>query len=85
MAPGVQTRNYLTDAFTFNSLAAVRSSRLTRSRPKAARPSAARISIMEKYFPNFVVEGRRVPVRANHKWATFPAVSDRGASVRNRG
>jgi TonB-dependent starch-binding outer membrane protein SusC len=77
---GAQTRNYLTDAFTFNNLA----SGITLLPPYSFRTdsrivsffSRANLSLAEKYFLTFVVrKDGASEFGANHKWATFPAIS----------
>ncbi|OLE70929.1 MAG: hypothetical protein AUG74_07010 [Bacteroidetes bacterium 13_1_20CM_4_60_6] len=77
---GVQTRNYLTDAFTFNSLG----SGNTVEPPYAFKTdsrlvsffSRANLGLAEKYFLTFVVrKDGASEFGANHKWATFPAIS----------
>lgn len=77
---GVQTRNYLTDAFTFNSLG----SGNTVEPPYAFKTDSRIVSFftranlgwMEKYFATFVLrKDGASQFGANHKWATFPAIS----------
>jgi len=77
---GVQTRNYLTDAFTFNSLG----SGNTVEPPYAFKTDSrivsffgrANMGFLEKYFLTFVVrKDGASEFGANHKWATFPAIS----------
>ncbi len=77
---GVQTRNYLTDAFTFNSLG----SGITLQPPYSFRTdsrivsffSRANLGLAEKYFLTFVVrKDGASQFGLNHKWATFPAIS----------
>jgi iron complex outermembrane receptor protein len=77
---GVQTQNYLTDAFTFNSLG----SGNTLEPPYSFRTDSRIVSFFgranagfaEKYFLTFVVrKDGASQFGANHKWATFPAIS----------
>jgi len=77
---GVETRNYLTDAFTFNSLG----SGNTLEPPYAFKTDSRIVSffgranagLAEKYFLTFVVrKDGASQFGANHKWATFPAIS----------
>src|SRR5437763_154323 len=77
---GVETRNYLTDAFTFNSLG----SGNTLEPPYAFKTDSRIVSffgranagLLEKYFFTFVVrKDGASQFGANHKWATFPAIS----------
>jgi TonB-linked SusC/RagA family outer membrane protein len=77
---GVQTRNYLTDAFTYNSLG----SGITLEPPYSFRTdsrivsffSRANLGLSEKYFLTFVVrKDGASQFGLNHKWATFPAIS----------
>ena len=77
---GVQTRNYLTDAFTFNNLGGG----ITLEPPYSFRTdsrlvsffSRANLGLAEKYFLTFVVrKDGASQFGANHKWATFPAIS----------
>ncbi|HET7614038.1 MAG TPA: SusC/RagA family TonB-linked outer membrane protein [Gemmatimonadaceae bacterium] len=77
---GVQTRDYLTDAFTFNSLG----SGNVVEPPYAVRTDSrlvsffgrANLGLAEKYFMTFVLrKDGASEFGANHKWATFPAVS----------
>ena len=77
---GVQTRNFLTDAFTFNSLG----SGNTLQPPYSFRTdsrivsffSRANVGLSEKYFLTFVVrKDGASQFGENHKWATFPAIS----------
>lgn len=77
---GVQTRNYLTDAFTFNSLG----SGNTVEPPYAFKTDSrlvsfftrANVGFREKYFLTGVVrKDGASQFGANHKWATFPAIS----------
>ena len=77
---GVQTRNFLTDAFTFNSLGGgidlqVPYSFRTDSRLVSFFSRANR-GLAEKYFLTFVVrKDGASQFGLNHKWATFPAIS----------
>ena len=77
---GVQTRNFLTDAFTFNNLGGG----ITLEPPYSYRTdsrlvsffSRANLGLAEKYFLTFVVrKDGASQFGANHKWATFPAIS----------
>ncbi len=77
---GVETRNYLTDAFTFNSLG----SGNTLEPPYAFKTDSRIVSffgranagLAEKYFLTFVVrKDGASQFGANHKWAVFPAIS----------
>ncbi len=77
---GVQTQNYLTDAFTFNSLG----SGNTVLPPYSYRTDSRIVSFLtrvngglaDKYFLTFVVrKDGASQFGANHKWATFPAIS----------
>ena len=77
---GVQTRNFLTDAFTFNSLGGG----ITLQPPYSFRTdsrlvsffSRANLGLSEKYFLTFVVrKDGASQFGLNHKWATFPAIS----------
>ena len=77
---GVQTKNYLTDAFTYNSLG----SGNTLEPPYSFRTDSRIVSFFgranagfaEKYFLTFVVrKDGASQFGANHKWATFPAIS----------
>ena len=77
---GVETRNYLTDAFTFNSLG----SGNTLEPPYAFKTDSRIVSffgranagLLEKYFLTFVIrKDGASQFGANHKWATFPAIS----------
>lgn len=77
---GVQTRDYLTDAFTFNSLG----SGNTVEPPYAFKTDSRLVSFFtrlnlgfnEKYFLTGVLrKDGASEFGANHKWATFPAIS----------
>ena len=77
---GVQTQNYVTDAFTFNSLG----SGNTLEPPYAYRTDSRIVSFfgranagfLDKYFLTFVVrKDGASQFGENHKWATFPAIS----------
>ena len=77
---GVETRSYLTDAFTFNSLG----SGNTVQPPNSFRTDSrlvsffgrANLGFAEKYFLTGVVrKDGASQFGANHKWATFPAIS----------
>ena len=77
---GVQTRNYLTDAFTYNNLGGG----ITLQPPYSFRTdsrlvsffSRVNASLAEKYFLTFVVrKDGASQFGLNHKWATFPAIS----------
>ncbi|HEX6628907.1 MAG TPA: SusC/RagA family TonB-linked outer membrane protein [Gemmatimonadaceae bacterium] len=77
---GALTKNYLTDAFTYNSLA----SGNTADPPYSFRTESRIVSffgranagLAEKYFLTFVVrKDGASQFGANHKWATFPAIS----------
>ena len=77
---GVQTRDFLTDAFTFNNLGGG----ITLEPPYSYRTdsrlvsffSRANLGLAEKYFLTFVVrKDGASQFGANHKWATFPAIS----------
>jgi iron complex outermembrane receptor protein len=77
---GVQTRDFLTDAFTFNSLG----SGNTVEPPYAFRTDSrlvsffgrANLGLAEKYFLTFVLrKDGASQFGLNHKWATFPAIS----------
>jgi len=77
---GVQTRDYLTDAFTFNSLG---SGNIVQP-PYAIKTDSrivsfftrANLGIAEKYFATFVLrKDGASQFGENHKWATFPAIS----------
>ena len=77
---GVQTRNYLTDAFTFNNLGGG----IELLPPYSFRTDSrlvsfftrANVGLAEKYFLTFVVrKDGASQFGANHKWATFPAIS----------
>jgi TonB-linked SusC/RagA family outer membrane protein len=77
---GVQTRSYLTDAFTFNNLGGG----ITLLPPYSFRTdsrivsffSRANLGLAEKYFLTFVVrKDGASQFGENHKWATFPAIS----------
>jgi len=77
---GVQTRNYVTDAFTFNSLG----SGNTVEPPYAFKTdsrivsffSRANLGLAEKYFLTYVIrKDGASEFGANHKWAVFPAIS----------
>ncbi len=77
---GVQTRNYLTDAFTFNSLG----SGNTVEPPYAFKTESrlvsfftrANVGFREKYFLTGVLrKDGASEFGENHKWATFPAIS----------
>ena len=77
---GVQTQNYVTDAFTFNSLG----SGNTLEPPYSFRTDSRIVSffgranagLAEKYFLTFVVrKDGASQFGENHKWATFPAIS----------
>jgi TonB-dependent starch-binding outer membrane protein SusC len=77
---GVETRSYLTDAFTFNSLG----SGNTVQPPNSFRTDSrlvsffgrANLGFAEKYFLTGVVrKDGASQFGLNHKWATFPAIS----------
>jgi len=77
---GVQTRSFLTDAFTFNNLGGG----ITLLPPYSFRTdsrivsffSRANLGLAEKYFLTFVVrKDGASQFGENHKWATFPAIS----------
>jgi iron complex outermembrane receptor protein len=77
---GVQTRSYLTDAFTFNSLG----SGNTLEPPYAFRTDSrlvsfftrANLGLADKYFLTYVLrKDGASQFGANHKWAVFPAIS----------
>ncbi len=77
---GVQTRNYLTDAFTFNSLG----SGNTVEPPYAFRTDSrlvsfftrANLGLNDKYFLTYVLrKDGASEFGANHKWAVFPSIS----------
>jgi iron complex outermembrane receptor protein len=77
---GVQTRSYLTDAFTFNNLGGG----ITLLPPYSFRTDSrivsfftrANLGLAEKYFLTFVVrKDGASQFGENHKWATFPAIS----------
>jgi iron complex outermembrane receptor protein len=77
---GVQTRDYLTDAFTFNNLGGG----ISLQPPYSFRTDSrlvsfftrANLGLSEKYFLTFVVrKDGASQFGANHKWATFPAIS----------
>jgi TonB-linked SusC/RagA family outer membrane protein len=77
---GVQTQNYVTDAFTFNSLG----SGNTLEPPYAFKTDSrivsfftrANLGLSEKYFLTYVVrKDGASEFGANHKWAVFPAIS----------
>ncbi|HEX9129408.1 MAG TPA: SusC/RagA family TonB-linked outer membrane protein, partial [Gemmatimonadaceae bacterium] len=77
---GVQTQNYVTDAFTFNSLG----SGNTLEPPYAFKTdsrivsffSRANLGLAEKYFLTYVIrKDGASQFGANHKWAVFPAIS----------
>jgi len=77
---GVQTRSYLTDAFTYNSLG---SGNIVQP-PYAFKTESrivsffgrANLGLSEKYFATFVLrKDGASQFGENHKWATFPAIS----------
>lgn len=77
---GVQTRSYLTDAFTFNSLG----SGNVLEPPYAFRTDSrlvsfltrANLGLADKYFLTYVLrKDGASQFGANHKWAVFPAIS----------
>jgi iron complex outermembrane receptor protein len=77
---GVQTRNYLTDAFTFNSLGSGNQveppySFLTDSK-LVSFFTKANLGLADKYFLTYVLrKDGASQFGANHKWAVFPAIS----------
>lgn len=77
---GVQTRNYLTDAFTYNSIGSGNTVEPPYSFKTDSRLVSffgrANLGFAEKYFLTFVVrKDGASQFGENHKWATFPAVS----------
>jgi iron complex outermembrane receptor protein len=77
---GVQTRNYLTDAFTFNSLG----SGNTVEPPYSVRTESrlvsffarANLGLAEKYFLTYSLRRDGFSAfGADHKWAVFPGIS----------
>jgi iron complex outermembrane receptor protein len=77
---GVQSRDFLTDAFTYNSLG---SGNIVEP-PYAFKTDSrivsfftrANLGIAEKYFATFVLrKDGASQFGENHKWATFPAIS----------
>src|SRR4029079_1517986 len=77
---GVQTRDYLTDAFTFNNLGGG----ISLQPPYSFRTDSrlvsfftrANLGLSEKYFLTLVLrKDGASQFGANHKWATFPAIS----------
>ena len=77
---GVQTQNYLTNAFTYNSLASGSSLQPPYSFNTESRIVSffgrANAGLADKYFLTFVVrKDGASQFGANHKWATFPAIS----------
>ncbi|HJP86113.1 MAG TPA: SusC/RagA family TonB-linked outer membrane protein [Gemmatimonadaceae bacterium] len=77
---GVQTRNYLTDAFTFNSLGSGNTVEPPYSFETDTRLVSffgrANVGFADKYFATFVLrKDGASQFGENHKWATFPAIS----------
>jgi len=77
---GVQTRNYVTDAFTFNSLGSGNTVEppysFTTDERLVSFFGRANLGFAEKYFLTFVArKDGASQFGENHKWATFPAIS----------
>jgi iron complex outermembrane receptor protein len=77
---GVQTRDYLTDAFTFNSLGSGNTVEPPYSFETDTRLVSffgrANFGLAEKYFLTLVArKDGASQFGENHKWATFPAIS----------